>query len=497
MTINYMKLQNGSDIRGVALAGIEGEPVTLTDEASFRIAAAFSLWLSEKAGKSSKALRIAVGTDSRLSADAIKESVLKGIESTDANSADCGMASTPAMFMATLFPEADFDGAIMITASHLPWNRNGMKFFTKGSGTEKADITSILAKAEELTPASGSGARISFDLMSLYSNHLREIIRKAIDSENPQPLSGYKIAVDAGNGAGKFFVDDVLIPLGADTSASRYLDPDGSFPNHVPNPELESVMHEARAMTLDNQCDLGIVFDTDVDRAAFVDEKGTILSRNRLIGLLAEMMARQAPGCTIVTDSVTSDHLTRFIEKNGCVHHRFKRGYRNVINEGIRLNREGINCPLAIETSGHCAFAENYFLDDGAYLATVIVAEMVNSRKAGKSLSSLAADLKDPKEAVEYRFKITVPDFKSYGETVLSALRLYIATQPSWRMAKENYEGVRVSIPVYKGWFLLRLSLHDPTMPMNIESDHEGGVEKIYAEALGFLETCKHLELPE
>lgn len=493
---DYMSLQNGSDIRGIALDGDNGEKANLTSEAVFDITKSFVFWLSEKAEKPSKILKIGVGTDSRLSAGIMRQAILSGIEAGGANGFDCGMTSTPAMFMSTVFPESDFDGAIMATASHLPWNRNGMKFFTKGKGTESADVTAILTKAQETLPEVPSGTRTKFDLMPLYNSHLQTVIRNGIEDQSEFPLAGYKIAIDAGNGSAGFFATEVLEPLGADISGSQFLEPDGRFPNHVPNPELPEVMEAAKKMTLESHSDLGIVFDTDVDRAAFVDDKGTILSRNRLIGVLAEIVSKKYPGCTIVTDSVTSDHLTKFISKLGCIHHRFKRGYRNVINEAIRLNREGIICPLAIETSGHCAFSDNYFLDDGAYLAAVMIAETVKCRREGRSLADLASELKDPLESVEYRIKILNPDPQKYCESVLSDLREYTARQPSWKIAPENYEGVRISIPVFKGWFLLRMSLHEPLMPLMIESDLEGGVNSILNEIKPFLEMYPDLELP-
>ena len=134
-----------------------------------------------------------------------------------------------------------------------------------------------------------------------------------------RPLAGLKIAVDAGNGAGGFYATRVLAPLGADISASVYLEPDGSFPNHVPNPENKEAMESLRRAVLAGGCDLGLIFDTDVDRAGAVEADGTELGRNRLIALAAAIAAEQAPGSTIVTDSVTSDQLADFIEKKlGC-----------------------------------------------------------------------------------------------------------------------------------------------------------------------------------
>ncbi|MEN6340392.1 MAG: phosphomannomutase/phosphoglucomutase, partial [Clostridiaceae bacterium] len=122
--MEYRKLQNGSDIRGVAMEGIEGQPVSLTDEAVENIAKAFVLYLQEKFNKSE--LRLSIGRDSRLSGERLLSSAAKGILEMGADLADFGLASTPSMFMSTVTKGYEYDGAIMLTASHLPWNRNGI-----------------------------------------------------------------------------------------------------------------------------------------------------------------------------------------------------------------------------------------------------------------------------------------------------------------------------------------------------------------------------------
>ena len=212
---DYKNLQNGSDIRGVASAGVFGEPVTLTPQAVIDLAAAFVLWIQQKTGKNAKDIEVSVGSDSRFSGTALREAAFTGILSTGANCADCGMASTPAMFMSTIFEDAKFDGAIMITASHLPWNRNGMKFFLNSGGLEKSDIGEIIAIAEGERDVEPRGKRRAYDIITPYSAHLADVIREGI-AAGDMPLSGYKIAVDAGNGAGGFFAEKVLAPLGAD-----------------------------------------------------------------------------------------------------------------------------------------------------------------------------------------------------------------------------------------------------------------------------------------
>ena len=484
----YAKLQNGSDIRGVALPLAAQEPVNLTEEAVEQIARAFAVWLAQRTGRPAAELTIAVGRDSRLSGPSLQRAVLTGLTAMGATAADCGMASTPAMFMATVLPGCGFDGAVMITASHLPQNRNGLKFFTAAGGLESAEIRELLRRAEEGPQAARLRGRLTaFDILTPYTELLRQrIIAETGGGE--RPLTGLKIAVDAGNGAGGFFATRVLAPLGADISASVFLEPDGSFPNHIPNPENKEAMESLRRAVLAGGCDLGLIFDTDVDRAGAMEADGTPLDRNRLIALAAAIAAEQAPGSTIVTDSVTSDQLTEFIEKKlGCRHHRFKRGYKNVINEAIRLNEAGETCLLAMETSGHGALKENYFLDDGAYLATKIVIRYAQLRRQGRTLADLLEGMREPLEARELRFRLLPEDGKAAGAAVLEALARYAAGQPGWSAAPENYEGLRYAVPAQKGWFLLRMSLHDPLMPLNIESDCPGGVDEILRELTLFL----------
>ena len=201
---DFKKLANGSDIRGVAIPGVPDEPVTLTPEAANRIAAGFVRFLSETTGKSPAELQIAVGHDSRISALAIKDSVLTGLTHTGAHGIDCVLASTPAMFMATIFEDTAADGSIMITASHLPYNRNGLKFFTAAGGADKADIEKILTYAAEAPEAHGSLEHVlKFDLIGRYCEHLCKKIRDALGGAE-RPLAGMHIVVDAGNGAGGF-----------------------------------------------------------------------------------------------------------------------------------------------------------------------------------------------------------------------------------------------------------------------------------------------------
>lgn len=601
----WADLQNGSDIRGVALDINPEETVNLTSKEVDLITRGFIVFLTEKyqtdnrmsdknntmdkpanmpaenkkitenKEKSKPVFNISVGVDSRLSGPALKDAALNAIVSSGHQALDCGMASTPAMFMSCIYPQTRCDGAIMITASHLPSNRNGMKFFTPEGGAEKGDITSILYNAQKSEKKSGVEDRVGdsvgdrvrdgvrdgdknkyigidaadvadvvaaadvvvadlvdddgvgdivddaedvkvsedadsnaagdtkvkkFNLIDLYSDDLLEKIRKGANSPDnyEKPLEGLKIVVDAGNGAGGFFAHKVLQPLGADISGSQFLDPDGHFPNHIPNPENKEAMESIVNSVIENKADLGIIFDTDVDRAAAVDKNGQSINRNKIVALMAAIVLEEHPGTTIVTDSITSQELKVFIEsKLGGRHHRFKRGYKNVINEAIRLNSIGEETHLAIETSGHGALKENYFLDDGAYMVAKILIKVAQMKQKSETIDLLLEELKDPLEAEEFRLNINCNDFGDYGKKVLADLEEYVKNVNGWTAEEENYEGIRVRCDEGSGngWFLLRMSLHDPVLPLNAESNTRGGIKRISGILLEFFKKYDDLDL--
>ena len=495
----YKQFKSGTDIRGVASEGVEGQPVNLTDEVVRNMAGGFARFLGNKLSKKITDMKVAVGRDSRISGPRIAEIVIKTLSDYGVEVIDCGLATTPSMFMTTV--ELGCDAAVQITASHHPFNRNGLKFFTRQGGLEGADITQILefAQAGMTPPDALNGLMKKVNFMDRYAEILCDIIKKGVNAEDYDlPLKGLHICVDAGNGVGGFYADKVLKVLGADTTGSRYLDPDGMFPNHVPNPEDKTAMAAISEAVVESGADLGVIFDTDVDRGAAVDSKGAEINRNRLVALAAAIALEGNDGGTIVTDSITSDGLKEFIEKTlGGKHYRYRRGYKNVIDKAQELEAQGICCPLAIETSGHAAMKENYFLDDGAYLCTKIIIKMAQLRREGKEIGDLIADLKECKEEKEIRIKIKEADFGAYGKSVIEKLTAFAEAQEGWMVADDNREGIRVSFAEGDGdgWFLLRLSVHDPIMPLNIESNTEGGVEVILNKLMGFLKECEGLDI--
>ncbi len=470
--MSYNELKSGTDIRGVA-SDKGGKTVNLTSTAVKDITAAFILWLSEKTGKKPCTLKIAIGHDSRITADDIKANAVSELVVAGVHIYDCSLASTPAMFMTTI--DLDCDASIQITASHHPFDRNGLKFFTKDGGLDSGDIAAIVEIANQGKRAEiADGVIEKVDYMTAYAKRLRDMICGGLGKrDTDKPLKNYHIIVDAGNGAGGFYANNVLAPLGADISGSQFLEPDGMFPNHIPNPENKQAMESICSAVIASKADLGIIFDTDVDRAGCVDASGKEINRNRLVALASYIAVQGNEGATIVTDSVTSDGLKAYIENDlGGKHYRYKRGYKNVINKATELCEQGINCPLAIETSGHAALRENYFLDDGAYLATKIVIELARGNKFEEILSTL----KMPAEEKEIRLNIKAQDFRSYGQKVIAELEKFAKSKSECIIADDNREGIRITTPY--GWILLRLSVHDPVMPLNLESDEIGGTIK-------------------
>ncbi len=507
---SLLSLQNGSDIRGVASDGIIGQSVTLTNDMVSRLCAGFVEWLRSHLSADDKAshkIRVAIGMDARLTGPSLAQTAQESVRSAGADVLFCGLASTPSMLYSTKKVTNDgdecigADGAIMLTGSHMSFNMNGMKFFTDGNEIEKGQLTEIIIAASDFKkPNVEKGAVHICNVLAVYSKHLRKKIcddLRPIAQDPDKPLSGLKIVVDAGNGAGGFFASRVLQPLGADVSASQFLSPDGRFPNHTPDPEDYEAMRSLSTAVLLANADLGVIFDADVDRVAIVDEAGRAINRNEFVAMAAAITVEEHPGTAIVTDSITSTGLTTFVQDILGVHQcRYQRGYRNVINEARHKNEVGSPTWLAVETSGHAAFRENDFCDDGAYFATKIVIKLAQLKKEGKKLFSLIEKLPVPTESREFRLSILTPDFARAAADIIAGLRQYVSQISGWEEVNKNHEGLRVVCngDDEHGWFILRLSLHSPVMPLNIESDVDGGVKAIIDKLKMYFRTTKSID---
>ncbi|AMD95324.1 phosphoglucomutase [Leptotrichia sp. oral taxon 847] len=493
--MGFEKLISGTDIRGI-VSDFEEKKANLTEKEVKEIAEAFGKWITQKCEKSAKNesrnIRVAVGYDARHTGPLFSEIIRDELKSQGIDVLNCKMSITPSLFMTTIFPSYKSDAAIMITASHLPSYYNGIKFFTKDGGVEKEDLfemVKFLKKSKKV----GKGNETVKNLADDYAKYLCELIRKEANN-GEKPLENLKIVIDAGNGAAGFFAEKVINELGGDSKGSQFLNPDGDFPNHVPNPEVPEAINSIKEAVLKSNADFGIIFDADGDRSAFIDKSGREINRNRLIALVSDILLKQKPNGIIVTDSITSTELTKFIESRNGIHHRFKRGYKNVINEAKRLNAEGKYSPLAIETSGHAALINNYFLDDGAYMAALLLIQLVQSKKENIDFTAVLNELGEPAEEKELRIKIEDDNFRELGNKILKDLEEYVKTIKNWEKVEPNYEGVRVNVDK-DNWFLIRMSLYEPLFCINIETSEVGKLSKILKEIYKFLGKYKQVKI--
>jgi len=305
------------------------------------------------------------------------------------------------------------------------------------------------------------------------------------------PLAGLRIVLNAGHGAG-FFFNRVLQDLGADVTNSLGVNPDSSFPKGIPNPEDPKMVEATKTACEVCNADIGIMLDTDADRCGFIVPRIVNpsyssgyepLNRNRLIAFLGVIFAQSSPGCTIVTDSCTSEGLERFLEKTLGLHHeRYLKGYANVIGKAKELTESGVaNAEVAIETSGHCAMKENGYLDDGTYTAVKVIgclANLARERSAEngqhhKSLLELIKDLPEMAEVKELRMNVLDGKLESTKDIFLRIVKrieeLCVEQQTlQWEFDDKNLEGVRARIGD-DAFFMIRKSLHDPIISIQLE----------------------------
>ncbi|KAL9182244.1 hypothetical protein ACHAXT_012896 [Thalassiosira profunda] len=527
------ELKSGSDLRGTfaahnssggTIANVshlirrlkeDTGAIALTPFAAHCFGAAFAQWLLQtdvpeeatgRPGRHGNALTICIGRDPRKHGERLADAFARGAESVDGErpvrAVYTGVATTPSMYE---FVRADkCDAAVMVSASHLPEDKNGIKFFAREGGLTKTNIDELIVLAQEearrwydagiLPPSSGNAGVFCselVDFMPFYQETLkRALVREvgeATSSPLSKPLAGLNIVVNPGNGAGCFF-DDLLRELGANVAGSMHLTPDGTFPIEfgVPNPEKREMVEDTIKACEANSADIGVMFDTDADRAGFVlprvvDKSGKRsqyepLNKNRLIALLSVVFSSASPGCTIVTDSTTSEGLNEFLEeKLGLRHFRYLRGYANVIGKAKELTESGkANAEVAIETSGHCAMKENGYVDDGTYTAVKIIGLLARTAASGKgsSLLDLISDLNELPYEEEFRLQATDGSLETttslFNELSHSVLEECSAME-DWSIDEDNLEGQRVRLSS-GGFFMIRQSLHDPVISMQIES---------------------------
>ncbi|ABS24384.1 phosphomannomutase/phosphoglucomutase [Anaeromyxobacter sp. Fw109-5] len=420
----------------------------LTEHAVHLVGKALGTRIREAGGR-----KAAVGRDARLSGERFRDAMVSALTSTGIDVLDLGVVPTPLTYFAA--HTAGVDGICMITGSHNPPEYNGLKVGLGAATFHGEEIQALRRLAESGRFASGSGTVSPYDVITPYRKYVRENLR----------LGGrkLKVVVDAGNGTGGVIAVPILEALGVEV-VPLFIDMDGRFPNHHPDPTVEKNLEHLKAKVLETKADLGIAYDGDADRVGAVDERGRVLWGDQIMILFSRALLAEEPGAAIVGEVKCSMSLYDDIAKRGGRAIMWKAGH-SLIKAKMKEER----ALLAGEMSGHIFFAHRWFgFDDGIYSSARLV-ELLSRTDA--PLSALLADVPRTESTPELR--VDCPEDKKF-EVVRRAQEFFAA-----RYEAVTVDGVRVVFP--DGWGLVRASNTQPLLVLRFEARTKERLDEIEA----------------
>ncbi len=416
------------DIRGVAERDLDNDTVSK---------------LGFVLGKMAGGGVVAIGRDCRPSGIRLRDQLARGAAAAGCRILDLGEQTTPMTYFAayTLKP----DVTVMITGSHNPAEYNGFKTM-RGLHTLWGDAIAGIRTTIETT------AKVKNSIPEMEKISVREAYMDRLRSEFAPPVS-LKIAVDAGNGTGGDCAVDLLTQLGHRV-VPLFCTPDGTFPNHHPDPTVMKNLEVLRATVVREKCDLGIAFDGDADRLGIVDENGDVIFGDRILCILADALLIDNPGATIISEVKASSVFFSDVEARG--------GRALMLPTGHSIIKEGMlreNALLAGEMSGHIFFRDRYYGYDDALYATLRFLEI--AEKASGPVSSLTSHLPPVMATPEIR------------EECDDSIKFALVEKVKQILIKRNctfndIDGVRVEYR--NGWGLLRASNTQPVLVMRFEA---------------------------
>jgi len=326
--------------------------------------------------------RIAVGRDMRLSSPSIAAAAIRGASEAGADVLDIGMIGTEMLYFAV--GELELDGGLTVTASHNPKQYTGMKIVRRGAlpvGGESGllDVRDRAMSGDQVATTSRPGRVTSYDIWPAYVDRVMSFI----DVSAVKPL---RVVIDAANGMAGAMLPPVLdrLPVRAERF---FFEPDGSFPNHEPNPLLPENREFIVSTTLEHGADLGVAFDGDADRCFFVDGSGEFVPGDFVTALLAESLLEKEPGAKIIYDVRASWAVPDTIERNGGIPLINRVGHAYIKH---RMRQEG--AAFGGEVSGHYYFRDFSQADSGV-VPFLLMLELISKR--GRKLSELLAPLRE------------------------------------------------------------------------------------------------------
>ena len=423
------------DIRGTA-TGILPQ---LTPAVSFLVGKALGTYLPRAFATD----HIFVGSDNRLSSAPLKAAMIEGLASTGLPVTDIGEVLTPTVY----FASASYAGqgaGVMITGSHLDTRYNGIKMAYGRLALAGEQIQELLGIIDEAAFASGV-SDIRED-PTMINKHMIAIEGKVHMAKRMH------VVLDAGNGLSGAYLPPVLRALGLDVEC-LYCEPDGNFPNHLPNPEDPEMTRDLEAKVLELGADLGLAFDGDSDRCGFIDNRGHHIAADRLLALLARDLLSRHPNTPIVFDVKASQALPDEIKRFGGQPVMWKSGHslmKQKINE--------VGALLGGEVSGHLFIGEDYYGFDDAPLVALKTLEIIS--KSDKTIAEIFDEI--PKLAATPEIVLSAPDdlkFKMIEEMTASLQGVYEVV---------TVDGARVVFD--RGWGLVRASNTQPAVTLRFEA---------------------------
>ncbi len=421
------------DLRGIV-------PTEVNEELAYRIGRVFAALFAAET--------VVVGHDIRLTGRALVDALTEGLTHGGVDVIDIGQCGTEMIYFATSF--LDTDGGIMVTASHNPADYNGMKLVRKHSRPISADtglkeIEQMVVKepfAHHQVAGKKLGKVSKVEIMDDYIAHLLGYI-------DVEKLKKLKIVVNPGNGGAGAVIDALEQYLPCEFVKINY-NPDGNFPNGVPNPLLPEKRDETAEVVKREKADLGIAWDGDFDRCFFFDEKGEFIEGYYLVGLLAECFLKKAPGSKIMYDPRLTWNTEEVIAENGGTPVRCKSGHA-FMKECMRANE----VIYGGEMSAHHYFRDFAYCDSGM-IPWLLVAELLSVENTTLSALVEACMEKYPcsgeiNRKVEDSEAILAEIEKRYGNETLDKLDGLSIEYPDWR-------------------FNVRLSNTEPVMRLNVET---------------------------
>jgi len=426
------------DIRGQAM----GAGAVLTPDAAETIGQATGTYLQTEENQQN----VVVGMDNRLSSPELQSAMIRGLNKAGCDTVDLGLVATPTVYWHAV--NRGNVAGVMVTGSHLASDQNGFKLCIGNRPLYDTVIQNIRELCDSGDFKNGNG-------QNSVDSQARETYIDDLAARIPAKRA-LKVVVDGGSGVGGLFASHLVEKWGHDLIDCLYCEPDGTYPNHHPNPQEVKNMRDLGQKVRETGADIGIAFDGDSDRMGAVDENGELIAADRLLALLARDMLRRHPGATVVADVLSSQVLFDVIAESGGRGLMAPSGH-SMVKDAMREN----GALLGGEMSGHIFLGEDYLGYDDGFFAAGRLLQLIAS--GDKSLGQLNADLPTLYSTPEYRPHCPDDDKQTVIAGVADALRS--------KGEVETVDGARIKFE--KGWGILRASNTEPVLSLRFEGETE------------------------